>query len=87
LNSKTIGRLLAAGGIYNGNLEGFHETALQLGGDAPAGYDQIMGNKGLLIAGASFAAGLTMGRLNPLSELDELSSLSKIPAFESPYVK
>ncbi|MDP0907535.1 hypothetical protein Q6322_27125, partial [Klebsiella pneumoniae] len=87
LNSKTIGRLLAAGGIYNGNLEGFHETALQLGGDAPAGYDQIMGNKGLLIAGASFAAGLTMGRLNPLSELDELSSLSKILAFESPYVK
>ncbi len=28
-----------------------------------------------------------MGRLNPLSELDEISSLSKIPTFESPYVK
>ncbi len=28
-----------------------------------------------------------MGRLNPLSEIDEISSLSKIPAFESPYEK
>jgi len=87
LNSKAVGRLLAAGGVYNGNIEGFHETAQQLGGDAPAGYDQVMNNKGLIIAGASVAAGLTMGRLNPLSELDEISSLSKIPTFESPYVK
>ncbi|EJS8537185.1 hypothetical protein NWH84_000322 [Salmonella enterica] len=87
LNSKAIGRLLAAGGVYNGNIEGFHETAQQLGGDAPAGYDQVMNNKGLIITGASVAAGLTMGRLNPLSELDEISSLSKIPTFESPYVK
>ena len=87
LNSKAVGRLLAAGGVYNGNIEGFHETAQQLGGDALAGYDQIMNNKGLIIAGASVAAGLTMGRLNPLSELHEISSLSKIPTFESPYVK
>ena len=27
INSKAAGRLLAAGGIYNGNIEGFHETA------------------------------------------------------------
>ena len=87
LNSKAVGRLLAAGGIYNGNITGFHETALQLGGDAPAGYEQVMNNKGLIIASASVAAGLTMGRLNPLSEIDEISGLSKIPAFESPYVK
>jgi len=87
LNSKAVGRMLAAGGVYNGNIDGFHETAQQLGGDAPAGYDQIMNNKGLIIAGASVAAGLTMGRLNPLSEIDELSGLSKIPALESPYVK
>lgn len=87
LNSKAVGRLLAAGGVYNGNIEGFHEIAQQLGGDAPAGYDQIMNNKGLIIAGASVAAGLTMGRLNPLSEIDELSGLSKIPALESPYIK
>ncbi|UAN17868.1 DUF6883 domain-containing protein [Enterobacter asburiae] len=87
LNSKAVGRLLAAGGVYNGNIDGFHEIAQQLGGDAPAGYDQIMNNKGLIIAGASVAAGLTMGRLSPLSEIDELSGLSKIPALESPYVK
>lgn len=62
LNSKAVGRLLAAGGIYNGNIKGFHETALQLGGDAPAGYEQVMNNKGLIIASASVAAGLTMGR-------------------------
>jgi methionyl-tRNA synthetase len=58
LNSKAVGRLLAAGGVYNGNIEAFHETAQQLGGDAPAGYDQIMNNKGLMITGASIAAGL-----------------------------
>ncbi|MGS2696827.1 DUF6883 domain-containing protein [Enterobacter sp. CFEC121] len=87
LNSKAVGRLLAAGGIYNGNITRFHETALQLGGDSPAGYEQVMNNKGLIIASASVAAGLTMGRLNPLSEIDEISGLSKIPAFESPYVK
>ena len=72
INSKAAGRLLAAGGIYNGNIEGFHETAQQLGGDAPAGYDQVMDNKGLLIAGASIAAGLTMGKI-PFPELDELA--------------
>ncbi|MCB5947352.1 MULTISPECIES: DUF6883 domain-containing protein [Enterobacter] len=87
LNNKVVGRLLAAGGIYNGNITGFHETALQLGGDAPAGYEQVMNNKGLIIASASVAAGLTMGRLNPLSEIDEISGFSKIPALESPYVK
>lgn len=58
LNSKAVGRLLAAGGIYNGNIEGFRETANKLGGDAPAGYDQVMDNKGLLIAGASIVAEL-----------------------------
>lgn len=87
INSKAAGRLLAAGGIYNGNIEGFHQTAEQLGGDAPAGYDQIMDNKGLLITGASVAAGLTMGKINYTGELEELSSLSKIPSFESPALK
>ncbi|MEQ4531317.1 MAG: hypothetical protein ABN478_08460, partial [Mixta sp.] len=53
-------------GIYNGNVEGFRQTAEQLGGDAPAGYHQMMNDqtKGLLIAGASIAAGLTLGRIN-----------------------
>ena len=63
LNSKAVGRLLAAGGIYNGNIEGFRETANKLGGDAPAGYDQFMDNKGLLIAGASIVAGVVLGRM------------------------
>lgn len=72
LNSKGVGRLLAAGGIYNGNVEGFRKTAGQLGGDAPAGYDQIIENKGLIIAGASVAAGLTMGRMR-FPELDDLA--------------
>ncbi|AUT95113.1 type VI secretion system tube protein Hcp [Citrobacter europaeus] len=71
LNSKGVGRLLAAGGIYNGNIDGFRETAEKLGGDAPAGYEQVMNNKGLLILGASVAAGLTMGRMK-FPELEEL---------------
>jgi hypothetical protein len=71
INSKAAGRLLAAGGVYNGNIEGFRKTAEQLGGDAPAGYDQVMDNKGLLITGASVAAGLTMGRMR-FPELEEL---------------
>ncbi|MBC6503549.1 type VI secretion system tube protein Hcp [Citrobacter freundii] len=54
LNSKGIGRLLAAGGIYNGNIEGFREIAEKLGGDAPAGYEQVMNEK---TAGAALAAG------------------------------
>lgn len=71
INSKSAGRLLAAGGVYNGNIDGFKKTAEQLGGDAPAGYNQVMDNKGLLIAGASLAAGLTMGRMR-VPEIEEL---------------
>lgn len=71
INSKAAGRILAAGGIYNGNIEGFKKTAEDLGGEAPDGYNQVMDNKGLLIAGASVAAGLTMGKMQ-VPELDEL---------------
>ncbi|EPU0991834.1 hypothetical protein ACVULY_002554 [Cronobacter turicensis] len=71
INSKAAGRLLAAAGIYNDNIEGFHQTAEQLGGDAPAGYDQVMDNKGLLITAASIAAGLTMGKMR-IHDLEEL---------------
>lgn len=71
INSKAAGRLLAAGGIYNGNIEGFRKTAEELGGEAPDGFNQVMDNKGLLIAGASVAAGLTMGGMQ-VPELDEL---------------
>lgn len=78
INSKAAGSLLAAGGIYNGNIEGFHETAQQLGGDAPAGYDQVMDNKGLIIAAASVAAGLGLGRLGVASEINDLHVLGKV---------
>ncbi|MCZ7834227.1 hypothetical protein [Atlantibacter hermannii] len=71
LNSKSVGRLLAAGGIYNGNMEGFRKTAEQLGGEAPAGYEQVMDNKGSIIAGASVVAALTMGKMR-FPELNEL---------------
>lgn len=85
INSKAAGRLLAAGGIYNGNIEGFHETAQQLGGDAPAGYDQVMDNRGLIIAGASIAAGLGMGRFGAASEISELKSLHVLGKVEGEY--
>ncbi|QLR79335.1 type VI secretion system tube protein Hcp [Citrobacter freundii] len=89
LNSAGVGRLLAAGGIYNGNIEGFRDTAEKLGGDAPIGYNQIMNDqtKGLLIAGASIVAGLGIGKLSTVSELAKISNYSKIPYLESPYLK
>ncbi len=89
LNSAGVGRLLAAGGIYNGNIEGFRDTAEKLGGDAPIGFNQIMNDqtKGLLIVGASIAAGLGIGKLSTASELAEISNYSKIPSLESPYLK
>lgn len=55
INSKAAGRLLAAGGVYNGNIEGFRKTAEQLSGDAVQGYDQVLNEKtaGTAIAAAS----------------------------------
>ncbi|TDT00501.1 hypothetical protein [Erwinia rhapontici] len=68
LNSKAAGRLLAAGGVYNGNVAGFRKTAEQLGGDAVKGYDQVLNEttKGAAIAVASIAGGLGKARLNSL---------------------
>lgn len=89
LNSAGIGRLLAAGGIYNGNIEGFRDTVEKLGGDAPIGFNQIINDqtKGLLIVGASITAGLGIGKLSTASALAEISNYSKIPSLESPYLK
>lgn len=55
INNKAAGRLLAAGGVYNGNVEGFRHTAEQLGGDAIKGYDQVLNEttSGLMVAAAS----------------------------------
>lgn len=85
INSKAAGRLLAAGGIYNGNIEGFRQTAEQLGGDAPAGYTEVMDNKGLIIAGASVAAGFGLSRLGTASELSELENLHVLGKVEGEY--
>ncbi|HDR2160891.1 TPA: HNH endonuclease [Enterobacter cancerogenus] len=58
LNSKNVGRLLAAGGVYNGNVEEFRKTAEQLGGDAVSGYDSVLNEitSGMMIAAASVLA-------------------------------
>lgn len=55
INSKAAGRLLAAGGIYNGNIEGLRQTAEQLGGDAVKGYDGVLNEttSGMMVAAAS----------------------------------
>lgn len=55
INSKAAGRLLAVGGIYNGNIEGFRQTAEQLGGDAVKGYDGVLNEttSGMMVAAAS----------------------------------
>lgn len=64
INSKAAGRLLAAGGVYNGNIEGFRKTAEQLGGDAVKGYDRVLNEQtaGTAIAAASI---LLAKRPNP----------------------
>ncbi|MBB3323861.1 HNH endonuclease [Atlantibacter sp. RC6] len=55
INNKAAGRLLAAGGVYNGNIEDFRKTAEQLGGEAVQGYDQVLNEKtaGTAIVAAS----------------------------------
>ncbi len=79
LNSKAAGRVLAAGGVYNGNVAGFRKTAEQLGGDAVKGYDQVLNEttKGAAIATVSMAAGLGLGRLGSASEIETLSQMTK----------
>ncbi|MCX8967056.1 HNH endonuclease [Erwinia psidii] len=74
INSKAAGRLLAAGGIYNGNIEGFRQTAEQLGGDAVKGYDGVLNEttSGLMVAAAS----LLVIR-NPLAAEELTSYLGK----------
>ncbi|BCQ41573.1 hypothetical protein ERHA54_41760 [Erwinia rhapontici] len=75
LNSKAAGRLLAAGGVYNGNVAGFRKTAEQLGGDAVKGYDQVLNEKtsGSMIAAAAVLFAKTAR--NPLTRGELSSSL------------
>lgn len=80
LNSAGVGRLLAAGGIYNGNIEGFRDTAEKLGGDAVKGYEQILNEKtvGVAITAASIAAGYGLGRMELSSTIRSLEKLRRI---------
>ncbi|QMN69265.1 type VI secretion system tube protein Hcp [Citrobacter freundii] len=80
LNSAGVGRLLAAGGIYNGNIEGFRDTAEKLGGDAIKGYDQILNEKtvGVAITAASIVAGYGLGRMELSSTIRRLEKLRRI---------
>ncbi|WP_431022125.1 colicin D domain-containing protein [Erwinia rhapontici] len=75
LNSKAAGRLLAAGGVYNGNVAGFRKTAEQLGGHAVMGYDQVLNEKtsGSMIAAAAVLFAKTAR--NPLTRGELSSSL------------
>jgi hypothetical protein len=72
INSKAAGRLLAAGGVYNGNIEGFRKTAEQLGGEAIHGYDQVLNEKtaGTAIAAASI---LLAKRSTNFEEIKEIT--------------
>lgn len=80
LNSAGVGRLLAAGGIYNGNIEGFRDTAEKLGGDAVKGYDQILNEKTVstAIIAASIAAGYGLGRMGLSSTIRSLEKLRRM---------
>ncbi|KGT89441.1 HNH endonuclease [Erwinia typographi] len=77
LNSKAVGRLLAAGGIYHQNPEMFADTARKLGGEAAEGFDQVLNQQtaGSLIALSSLAA-IGRGAVHPASvtELEKLKS-------------
>ena len=77
INSKAAGRLLAAGGIYNGNVQGFRKIAEQLGGDAIKGYDQILNEQ---TAGTAIAAASVLLAKRPNSEsfVEVYSYLGKV---------
>ncbi|MBU9847145.1 hypothetical protein [Rahnella ecdela] len=79
INSKAAGRLLAAGGVYNGNIADYAKTAQQLGGEAPAGYDQMLNETtaGSAIAIVSAAAGLGLGRMGAAGEISQLEKLTQ----------
>ncbi|QHA89998.1 HNH endonuclease [Serratia rhizosphaerae] len=68
--------MLAAGGIYNQNVEGFAETAKQLGGEAADGFSQVANPQsiGSLIALSSIVAvaKLPNGNIANIKSLEEL---------------
>ncbi|MDK1703409.1 HNH endonuclease signature motif containing protein [Serratia rubidaea] len=83
LNSKAVGRLLAAGGIYNQNVKGYAETAKQLGGEAADGFSQVANPQsiGSLIALSSIVA---VARL-PNNSVGNVKSLEELQHFLGTY--
>lgn len=77
INSKTAGRLLAAGGIYNQNPEMYAVTARKLGGEAAEGFEQILNEQsaGTVIAVSSLLSG--MKRSGSPHLLEETKDLQK----------
>lgn len=77
INSRAAGRLLAAGAIYNQNPEMYADTARKLGGDAAAGFSEVLNQQtaGSLIALSSILA-IGRGAIHPVSvtELEKLKS-------------
>lgn len=73
INSKAAGRLLAAGGVYNGNIEGFRQTAEQLGGDAIKGFDQTYNQTtaGIFMAGMSLLALKSVAKVSTYEQYSE----------------
>lgn len=73
LNSKNVGRLLAAGGVINQNVDGFAQTARQLGGEASDGFEQVYNPQtvGSLIA---LSALVGFKRMESAAELEKLKN-------------
>ncbi|QMR76874.1 type VI secretion system tube protein TssD [Enterobacter sp. RHBSTW-00175] len=74
LNSKAVGRLLAAGSIYNGNIEGFRDTAEKLGTETQTGYNQVLNEKtiGLGIAATSLLLAKNASALENLNKIQKI---------------
>ncbi|HDL8491534.1 TPA: hypothetical protein P4O12_001215 [Yersinia enterocolitica] len=77
INTKAAGRLLAAGGVYNGNIEGYTKTAQDLGDDASKGFEQVLNKQtvGAAIAASSVLLGMKSAR--SVNILDETEKLQK----------
>jgi len=97
LNTKDVGRLLAAGGVYNDNIAGFRDTAEKLGGDVLTGYKQVYNETtaGLWLSAISLVGMKRMASMSDLAELRDYlgkykqqpSLLNNIKVIRLKYVK
>lgn len=72
-----MGILILSDG-YNSNIADYAKTAQQLGGESPAGYDQILNKTtaGSAIAVASIGAAFGLGRLSSIQEISQLERIN-----------